>query len=890
MYLYGSFVNRLGEVVTVHILTHNSRIRTLEIGSEASGIYFTDDPVEITSEVNDTFDVLLRSSATIRLFSSEFLGDLFCASPRDAAVNIVKNGKCVFAGFIEPQTYEQSFNEVADEIEINCIDALSALSYENYLDSGTPGVIYSDLVSGARIQTFRDIIMRIWSDARNGLSIIDSGTPKILYDSSKALSGNSIPGKIFSEISVSEILFLGDDEEDVWKKDEVLESVLKYLNLHIEQIGFDFYIFSWDTIKTGGYSTWINLYFDTENAKQIAGKDIEIIQDIVADCDTTISIGEVYNRLSLTCDIKNLESLIESPLDSDSLTSPYANRQKYMTEFSSHGEGIRAHEAFYEMIHGESFKWEKAEVTDWFIQLKNNPNWEFPHKLPGGTEAHEKFNNGCDQQELLNYLSVNPGAALVSFGSSTTKVAGDDNNPKAKLDMTDYLAIAVNGNEVDQDGDGKKVYPDESTLRTNAPVAIYQGPSNGILLSPADDEITNYIVISGSLILNPIMDFTDSYRALKEDETWRKAYYALTTVPSRENDDGRYYTQKYWAAQHPLHEPQWDMARNRGFIPFTDTGPQKYEFKYSAVGDKSDRVSKVAVLACMLIIGDKCLIEEGTEGSISDFLWKPYKPLEECSGYDEYYQQSFTIGFDPKIGDYLVGTEFKIQNNINFSVGIDAEGLAIPVRKKDGLSGSVRFMVLGPVNTVWDEVTRRHPTFFRHTQWGTNSVSLLSHVSNILLKSFEMKVYSDNGHINNFKDEDLIYVSDTKETFINEKDDISFKISSALTLAESRVLGVADTLKLSTPLQSDTRTGITSINDRKRHISAKPEQLYVDAYYKEYSSPKVIMRQNFDDKDSVVCRFNRYTHPAMEKRFFVQGISRNLIAATALLTLKEIDQ
>ena len=101
MYLYGSFLTQLGETVTVHIVTGNSRVRQLEIGDGNSGVYFTVNPVEIESCVNDTFDHLLRSQATIRLLTRDFIPDLFCTSCMEAVVNIFKGDRCVFAGFIQ---------------------------------------------------------------------------------------------------------------------------------------------------------------------------------------------------------------------------------------------------------------------------------------------------------------------------------------------------------------------------------------------------------------------------------------------------------------------------------------------------------------------------------------------------------------------------------------------------------------------------------------------------------------------------------------------------------------------------------------------------------------------------------------------------------------------
>ena len=159
MYIHGSFLSQQGDTVAVHIVTHNDRTQIIEIGTEEADVYFSDDPAEITSEVNDTFDVLLRHSANIRLLCGNLITDFFCTSCRDAIVNIYINDKCVFAGFIEPQAYTQPYNERWDEIELNCIDVLSALQYSNYKNAGTLGVDYETVKKGAKLRSFHDIIV-----------------------------------------------------------------------------------------------------------------------------------------------------------------------------------------------------------------------------------------------------------------------------------------------------------------------------------------------------------------------------------------------------------------------------------------------------------------------------------------------------------------------------------------------------------------------------------------------------------------------------------------------------------------------------------------------------------------------------------------------------------
>lgn len=893
MYLHGHFYNQRAERIEVHILTGGDRTKETVIGEKNGELSFTDDPVELTSQVNDTFDHLLCQQATVRLLARNFVPDFFCASCRDAVVNIYREGECLFAGFIEPQSYSQGYNEEFDEIELSCIDALTALQYAKYRDVGSLGVLYNVVKAEAEQRTFLAMLKEILGGVTAELDIVGGNAMRYLYDGSKAvddLAGNHYA--IFGQLTVSELLFLGDEEDDVWQQDEVLEEILKYLNLHIVQDGFTFYLFSWESVKGDERIYWRDLL--TGASVTTARQTTDIVTGLVTDTDTKISVGEVYNKIMLTAKVESMESVIESPLDNDLLKSPYSNKQKYMTEYSSDGEGSRALNAFDAMTHGQETSYSGGCVTDWYVQMMNNSQWLFP-KSGGANLMEEYCSEGRNQHILPNWLAKNQGAAIIALGKVEKKTDGKDNSPTSKVEMTNYLVVSVNGNCDDKEA---TTYPNTNSLKAGIPRAVYNGSMTGGVFSPTDEGTTNYIVLSGKLVLNPVMALTDTYKAIYNYDggKWGNLFTGIgkwsgVTVPSRNNGDGRYYTQQWWKAALPNETVAWDMETAHGFVPFTDTGPQLYEFKYSAIGDGSDHISKVGVLACMLIIGDKCVVEKGTEGQVTDFEWRKYKTLEECSTEDEYYQQCFTIGFDPKIGDKIVGTKFDLQNNVNYELGIDAEGIAIPIKKADKVSGRVKFMILGPVNALWDVVTRRHKTWFRHTKWNSTTIPLLAHVSSIMVEQFEVKIYSDNGLVNNTGDNDLVYMSDTKESFVNVKDDIEMKINSALTAAECQALDVTDSVKMSTPLNTLTGEGLLAVYDYSRGMSAKPEQLYVDYYYKEWHAPRVIMTQKLTDTDGgIVSLFAHYRHPMMDKTFFVQGISRNLEEGYAEMTLKEIEQ
>ena len=53
MYLHGHFYNQKEERIEVHILTGGDRTKETVIGEKNGELSFTDDPVDLTSQVND---------------------------------------------------------------------------------------------------------------------------------------------------------------------------------------------------------------------------------------------------------------------------------------------------------------------------------------------------------------------------------------------------------------------------------------------------------------------------------------------------------------------------------------------------------------------------------------------------------------------------------------------------------------------------------------------------------------------------------------------------------------------------------------------------------------------------------------------------------------------
>ena len=882
MYIHGEFVNKNGNIIAVHIVTLNDRSEEIVIGDDGSDIQFTDAPVEITGEVNDTFDPILPYQATLHLQTRRFLNTLFTSSHRDSVVNIFRDGVCVFAGFIEPRAYSQGFNEAYDVVDVTCIDVTGALKYAKYLQIGSAGITYESAKQNGGQRTFLEIINECMSN--DALDVTGGHVQHLYYDGSKGID-NTDRYSLLERVSINDLLFLEDDESSVWTYEKVVQELLRYLGLHAVQVGFDVFIFSWESVKSPSAIKWKDLISDEVMTTDKTLTTVSV--DNVDGTGTAVSIGETYNRIKVKCDTKSMSDMIESPLDSETLMSPFSGVQPYLKEFMCDDEKS-GFLAAYDLIHEFADNNEHSKIMLWYMQVKNSLHWRFGAK---DTDlVAQMCTDGINQQELPNYLSKNPGAAVISFGSVERKFTVGDIRPQAKLSMTDCLFLSVNGNEND---DKARSYPQEADIKANIPYATYTGGVGGGVFSPPDDATTNYIIFSGSMILNPIVKESGRYGDMRNSGKDELEHYVKSwanRVDGRDNT--RFYTRQWFKAEHPSDDAVWDESNSGGLMPYSSDSPQYYEFKHAEAGDDVhyDAVDKVGMLACMLIIGDKCAVELTGSGKLGDIVWKPYKERKDCASDDEYYQQSFTLGINPKIGDKIIGTEFDLQNNVNYKMNLDEEGTAIPVKRSDRLNGKVQFVILGPVNAVWSDVIRRHKTFFRRLKWKTNSVPLLAHISSIIIKKFEVKVCSDNGKLTGHGDKDLIYVSDTDERFVNAKDDISFKLDSALTVKEREALGVGGDVNISTPVNINTGNGLLTVYDFNIKEEAKPEQLYVNSAYKEWHVPRVMLTQDFKDVGKTVSPWGVYQHPALGLKMFAQSISRDLGEGIATVTLKDSSQ
>lgn len=864
-----------------------------EIGS-TDRIRFTDNPITIKQEIDDTFTHIIKTSCDINLLVKDYIGDsIFTANDREIEVRVYKNDansrdNCIFYGFLVPNTYNQDFAEVYTEITLNCQDWLCTLENHKWKEETN----YDVLKQMANTISFKEIISYIFGV--NSAQQLDKFY--YYYDLSVKVEASGCSYKnVFATCGISETLILGDEEDDLWTCEEILEQILQYLNLHIILIGDKLFFFNWDKVRTEADITFYDFFRDTNYT--VSERDIDLVKkDYYKSDDTQISLADVYNKIVLKCDLQQADSVFKSPLDSDSLVSPYTNKNTY---------------AHCQWVEGES-----TRASMFYMQVKQNPDWNLRFwngsRVVNVNELVGRDGNGKAINQWYVPYAVHcnaPAPCLVSISDTEGASSSGDTSVKNKSNMTDYLIISVNGSgSADSTNAQNRIndwnYRMDRVSEAGGMVEYISQNSAGVI-SPNDNSITNYIVFSGQIMLQPPLylgyqeigylyyngnnirtKINTHTREILECEDTSLIGNNVTSIGANfisfatgGNLGGWFYEQAY-----PNIGGEGVTSR-QSIIPYLKSdyyahlyGEEYGDWMNFRSESGYDDIDKISILVCQLKIGNKYAVET----DINNFEWLTQS---ECDSRG--IPPTFTLGFNPAVDDYFLMKDWSISNNMSAYSNTDAEGTGIPIHSWDKLSGNVEFRILEPAYPTWYNQIRRHPSFWRSTKWWSTALPFMEFVGNIYIKNFECKLYSDNGQFNNTEERDLIYMSDIWNNSIQSKDDITFKFNTALTASEANEKGVSTMVKLSNVVDMINSNNVMNIRNSITGNVGKAEELYIDDYYKEYYTPKMIIDTSFRMENFGFFKLYRFSY-LLNKKFYPIGYEADLKQDTVTIKMKEI--
>jgi len=882
-----------------------------------NSVFFSPDPVHITCDRSDLTQLIMISQAQIKLkVGRDMSSDLFAGNNRDISVTISRASNnpttdgILFYGYIDPLQFDEGFAHPWEEVTINCTDPLGALEQLTVDD-------LTDVEETDVIQVI-NFIYKI-------LECVFENEPE-KFSGMKTFFSNQIDP---NSIKVNASVFFGKDKDDRMTLYDTLYELLKYLGCTLCYEPKSGNVILYNIYSSSGGYEEPNMWF---NAKEDA-----------MDASATLSVDDVYSKVTCTCEIEPSDDDIEL-IDDEQLFSDYQTYQKYMTEIISEGEGRSAYDGFAELLKSPDGSectdgYDAGYRIDHYCYVKRSKLWSFGNnsyiEAMNGSEdktktALEQKMKG-DQSGTLRWLKNNDiKAAFVSFGKGN-KLNAQDNSPVNNISLTDYLAISINGhNDHNVNGHNLQMF---NAIQSNSPICKYNG-LNSINLTPIDETVTNYIVISGKMILNPIQpktglnwsrdtgyvsegddnymyemynastntfNMTKQYVSQKKDGDY---YFWHRTVPHSTNEYGAYYQQKFWTCADAA-SPSYSQTDQMGIVGFVDNKKQEIlSYNYSSYGNSSDAISKLPILACQLKVGDKWCVERldlGHQGE-GKFEWMTQEEWDESplktKGYVKPY---FTIGIDPAVGDKIVGRSYSIQNNIEHTMNVDASGTAIPIVMTDRLNGPVEFNILGPINSMWNVIERIHPSFWRHTNYVDHKFWLLELLDDILISDFKISFKTDNALINaamTTADNDLVYATDTNPAY-TEKLETDLKICTPLTIQECADWGVKYQISNSYVFTADDlpfRGWGPEPAEGEEDDRIKPEELWVDYLYSQYCNTyggnvprKVTMNVNNGDTYGSSTLDGTYLNVAAVPTRFIVTMQSNQIGGSSNYYCMSID-
>ena len=836
-------------------------------------IMFDTDPITIACDRQDLIQRIMISQATINLVSNKDLTDyLFADTNRTIPVTInnitdPNNIINVFFGYVDPLQFSQGYAHNYETISITATDQLGALEYMT-------------------ANQFQDLNPSLELSTENIISRILAHVGVTTYTHSNV--NNDVWTAVTSTL-ISMAAFNSSTSDDTKSLYDILTSICKYFNLYIIMNGTNSALI---TCSINNTPTPVDLCVPiTQTGTHFA--------DIASDDSTSLSIDDVYSQISLTCNIEPVEEIVSSFDDSDYLYSDYDNYVKYMTEYWTYNPGEQEPEAwgaFKNLLDGEPVTYDNAFAKDHYMYIFRNDKWQFG--VNGGDNyitalgGDIDYNTGVKvpmddpQQNLLQWLKTKRfRCALIGFGT-TDKMSVNgrtsDNSVKNNVTIDKYLVISTVGNFLGY-RTAETFATELKTLYDNGQCMCKYRGIDSLILSPTDNQITNYIVISGSIILNPpqVLTGARSLRAswgehinddpLKLENTWSVAQSEFVWDSSQfgsraclfhtvdlNDTKGVYYNQFWWNPAYTPSEPTDTSGgypnnpNGNGIHEFLNYSRNKFlQYNYSAYQDTSDKMSKLPILSCRLKVGNKYCVEKlwlGEEGQ-NKFQWMTLQEVHQLSqslGYENDMTPTFTIGINPAHGDYIIGQKHEISNNINESFNLDKTGMAIPITLEDGLSGTIEFEILGPYNGIWNTYAYNvNAEWYKwlYGDYDANAKSVLAYTSSIMVNNLKIEMASDNAGISSEKggpDNDLVYYSVTNPTYAEKQED-DIDICTPLTLDERQRWHInAQTSNSYVYRRGDAEQGedpnatypfygfISGTN------TIKPEQCLIDYLYKEY--------------------------------------------------------
>ena len=269
------------------------------------------------------------SGMTVSILTKDMPFDLYSGSVMGTKVNVKEGTRYIFKGFLTPCAYSMGFDAELEEVQLECVDGISALKEIPYSSSDK------------EIRPFINIIFNC---------LKKTNCFKTLYVTNSMQFTQSRNEAIFERIRVSESNFyeqkdyeLQPDNDVAMSCYDVLFEIMQYMGCTLIADGEEVYILDYDAIRNSK-----NTYFKYEISGSTIGtkqqvtlsQSYHIKEGSYAESGSKVDLSETFNKLTVKDDFYKVETVNDGMDNAKNFINITASDDAYLREeIGKHDEG-----------------------------------------------------------------------------------------------------------------------------------------------------------------------------------------------------------------------------------------------------------------------------------------------------------------------------------------------------------------------------------------------------------------------------------------------------------------------------------------------------------------------------------------------------------------------
>lgn len=264
----------------------------------------TDSPFTVEYESDTLYKPLKMSNSVTSILTDKILSDLYTAEGQNIEVRLYNKTDDILEwfGYMSPNLYSSDYITPLNIVELQAIDTVSVLENKKYSYINSSEVYF---------KSFKDVIMHI-------LDIADPGKilSKLYFQETNRIS-KDVSTSLIEDIYIHERNFFDEANEPMNSRD-VLEEISKYIGMTFIQYQDAYYMIDYDFIKNDELPFFVyDRINDTCGNVTIPSALLNVRNIGVSESAGSISLGDVYNKVSVVANMNQITNLCPELLDDE---------------------------------------------------------------------------------------------------------------------------------------------------------------------------------------------------------------------------------------------------------------------------------------------------------------------------------------------------------------------------------------------------------------------------------------------------------------------------------------------------------------------------------------------------------------------------------------------